>query len=262
MHEIPPLLPFDSIPGDIRDRLTAEGEVFVDLGDGEFGCRGAGFEYGGSRYFVKFAVSGLGMASQSRAIAVHSRVQHPTLVPLIQIMSGDQGPILVFPWVDAAPLRQSQRMRRVPLSDVLRAICDVIDVHAAIEAAGFVSIDLYDGNLLYNDRVHLIDVDEYQPVPFRLDAPRTLGSTRFMAPEEYHQGAWLDSRTMVFQLGRAMAVLLDPPSGDNLDRCPALGPVIGQATASDPEARYPTVVELAAGLGDALAQASLSPGCS
>gem|GEM_PF-5735888 len=236
--------------------------MFIDLGDGEFGCRGVGFDYGGSRYFVKFAVSELGLASQSRSIVVHSRVQHPTLVPLIQMLGGDQGPILVFPWVEATTLRQSQRMRREPLRDVLRAICDVIDVHVAIEAAGFVSIDLYDGNLLYNDRVHLIDVDEYQPAPFRLDAPRTFGSTRFRAPEEYHQGAWLDSRTMVFQLGRAMAVLLDPPSGDNLDRCPALGPVIGHATASDPEARYQTVVELAVGLGDALAQAGLSPACS
>lgn len=255
----PPPLPFDAIRGDVRSFLTAEGKVFADLGDGEFGCRAAGFERDGSRYFVKFAVHEMGVASQRRAITVHEQVQHPALIPLIQVLEGDRGPILVFPWCDASPLRQSQRMRQAPLSDVIRAIRDVIDVHRVIDEAGFVSIDLYDGNLLYRDRVFLIDVDEYRPAPFRLDTPRTLGSTRFMAPEEFHQGAWLDSRTMVFQLGRAMAVLLDPPRGEYPDRCPALGPVIRQATAPDPEARYPTVADLTAGLDAALARAGLSP---
>ncbi|OYU68980.1 MAG: hypothetical protein CFE28_02625 [Alphaproteobacteria bacterium PA2] len=187
-------------------------------------------------------------------------MRHPTLVPLIQTIHGDQGPVLVFPWVDAAPLRQSQRMRSTPLEDVLHASKDVIDVHRAIEAAGFVSIDLYDGNLLYNDRIHLIDVDEYRPSPFILDAPRTLGSTRFMAPEEFLRGARLDSRTMVFQLGRTLAVLLDPPAGNSLDRCPALGPIIGRATAHDPEARYQTVAELADRLKECLRSLAMTGG--
>jgi serine/threonine-protein kinase len=84
---------------------------------------------------------------------------------------------------------------------VLGAIEEVIELHAAIDEAGFVSIDLYDGNMLYDDRIHMIDVDEYRPSPHVLDADRTLGSTRFMAPEESRRGATLDSRTTVFQLG-------------------------------------------------------------
>ncbi len=252
MFERPPPLPFKAIPGDVRGYLAEAGSVFADLGDGEFGCRGLGYACGVHRYFIKFAVDDRGLASQRRALAVHSRVQHPTLIPLIQGLDGDLGPILVFPWVDAAPLRGSRRMAAAPLSEVLRAISDLIDAHKAIEAAGFVSIDLYDGNLLYSDRIWLIDVDEYRPQPFILDGPRTLGSTRFMAPEEFRRGSSLDSRTMVFQLGRAMGVLLDPPSGEVSDRCPALTPVIARATAPDPAGRYQTVADFAEDLEAAL----------
>lgn len=165
------------------------------------------------------------------------------------------GPILVYPWIDGQPLRHSLQMTTRPLSVVLRAIHDIVDVHKAIEAAGFVSIDLYDGNLLFGEKIWLIDVDEYRQKPYVLDAPRTLGSTRFMAPEEFVQGSILDSRTMVFQLGRAMAVLLDPPSGQVADRCPELSPIIARATEADPVRRYQKVEEMSADLGLALARA-------
>ena len=257
MYDIPPPLPFTTIPGDVRATLAATGSVFADLGDGEFGARGVGFARGPHRYFIKFAIDERGAATQRRAMAVHSKVQHPTLIPLIQCLDGDSGPVLVFPWVDAAPLRRSLRMAETPLPEVLRAMGDIVDVHRAIEAAGFVSIDFYDGNMLYGDRIWLIDVDEYRPQPFVLDGQRTLGSTRFMAPEEFQQGARLDSRTMVFQLGRALAVLLDPPSGERLDRCAALAPVIHKATASAPESRYQSVAQMAEDLGEALRRANL-----
>ncbi|MFM7121237.1 MAG: hypothetical protein ACKOZX_13505, partial [Gammaproteobacteria bacterium] len=90
MSDLPPPLPFGSIPGDVRGLLASEGQVFADLGDGDFGVRAAGFERDGSRYFVKFAVHEKGVASQSRAIAVHARVQHPVLIPLIQVLEGDR----------------------------------------------------------------------------------------------------------------------------------------------------------------------------
>ena len=253
VYEIPHLLPLPAISGDVRASLAEIGTIFADLGDGELGCRGLGFGRGAHRYFIKFLVDDRGLAPLRRAMAVHARVLHPTLIPLIQVLDGDLGPILVFPWVDAAPLRHSLQMAAAPLPNVLRAITDIIDVHSAIEAAGFVSIDLYDGNLLYSDQIWLIDVDEYQPQPFVLEGPRTLGSTRFMAPEEFQQGASLDSRTMVFQLGRAMAVLLDPPSGEVLDRCPQLGQIIGKATSADPAHRYQTVAAMAVDFGEALA---------
>ena len=127
------------------------------------------------------------------------------------------------------------------LSETLGAITAVIEAHVAIEAAGFVSIDLYDGNLLYSDRIHLIDIDEYRPAPYRRSDQRFLGSKRFMAPEEHQPGALLDSRTMVFQLGRTAAVLLDPPLGQDLRRATFMISVIDRATQVDPADRFQTV---------------------
>ena len=239
------LLSTIEIDGHVWAALSSMGEIFIDFGDNESGCIAHGVSVEGRRYFVKHVVGPRGAEAQARAIAVHGAVRHPTLVPLLHVIRGCKGPILVYPWIDGERLRRNRLTAQLPLSEVLDAVEAIIDVHVAIERAGFVSIDLYDGNLLYSDRIHLIDIDEYERAPFRLTAERTLGSTRFMAPEEFSRGSILDSRTMVFQLGRAAAVLLDPPEGATLERTPALAPLVARATMPDPEARYQTVAELA-----------------
>lgn len=239
------LLKIEAIDGDVRRRLGMIGDVFADFGDDEADCIAHGVAIDGSRYFVKHVVRPRGVQTQARAMAVHAAVRHPTLVPILHDISGSSGRILVYPWIDGAPLRESRRTGQLPVDEVLTAIDAVIDVHLAIEAAGFVSIDLYDGNLLYTDRVHLIDVDEYEPSPFTLEEERTRGSTRFMAPEEFRKGSTLDSPTMVFQLGRSAAVLLDPPHGSNLQRAPEVRHVIERATQSAPGGRHQTVRDLA-----------------
>jgi serine/threonine-protein kinase len=166
-------------------------------------------------------------------------VQHETLVAPVRVATGDAGPIIVYPWVRGEKLRMNPMVKGLSTAARLAAIESVIEVHALINNAGFVSIDLYDGNLLYDDRVHVIDIDEYRVVPFVVDAERTLGSTRFMAPEEFRRGATLDRRTTVFQLGRTAAVLFDPPQGLLRDRLPpALVHLVARATAAAPNDRY------------------------
>jgi serine/threonine-protein kinase len=233
-----------ALPGDVRAALSRIGDVFADFGDDESGCIAHGVEIGGARYFVKHPVSPRGLATQERAIAIHAAVKHPTLVPLLHRLDGDRGPALVYPWIDGVRLRGSYLMTALETKKVLDAIEAVIEVHVAMERAGFFSIDLYDGNLLYGDRIHLIDVDEYRLAPYvRLD-DRFLGSKRFMAPEEWIAGATLDSRTMVFQLGRLAAVLLDPPQGASLARAQYLRPLVARATDPQPSRRFQTAAEL------------------
>lgn len=243
-----PCTPFPpaAIAGDVRAVLSRLGTIFADFGDDQSGCVGHGIETAAGRWFVKHPLDARGREGQHRALAIHAGVRHPALVPLLQCIEGPQGPVLVFPWVDGERLRGSRRLAEAPLAEVLRAIDAVIDVHVAIDAAGFASIDLYDGNLLYDGRIHLIDVDEYVRGPHRLAADRTPGSTRFMAPEEFCRGAVIDSRTTVFQLGRTAAVLLDPPEGRSLDRFAGLAPWLARATAPDPADRHPSVARLAA----------------
>ena len=244
MPETDPLK-LDRIEGDVRTHLRSIGLVFADFEDRESGCIAHGVAIEGARLFVKHVVSPRGAETQARAIAVHGAVRHPNLVPLLQVIQGRRGPILVYPWIDGARLRESHRTAALETAAVLEAIGALIDLHVAIEDAGFVSIDLYDGNLLYTDRVHLIDVDEYERAPFILPTERTKGSTRFMAPEEFHKGSILDARTMVFQLGRTAAVLLDPPHGRSVARAPAFEGVIARATQADPADRYQSVRDLA-----------------
>jgi hypothetical protein len=78
-------------------------------------------------------------------MAVHSAVRHSALVPLLHVIRGRHGPILVYPWVDGVRLRGSRRTSELPIHAILAAIYALIDVHLAVERTGFVSIDLYDG---------------------------------------------------------------------------------------------------------------------
>jgi hypothetical protein len=244
MQEADPLKT-DGIDGDVRQYLSSIGHVFVDFDDDESGCVSHGVTIEGSKYFVKHVATPRGAETQARAISVHSAVQHTCLVKPLHNISGQRGPIIVYPWIDGVRLRERPKTRELPINQVLDAIYAVIDVHLSVEKAGFVSIDLYDGNMLYSDRMHLIDVDEYETSPFTLREERTKGSPRFMAPEEFQTGSILDARTTVFQLGRTTAVLLDPSFGRSLDRAPAFASVVGRATQAEPNARYPTVREFA-----------------
>ena len=128
----------------------------------------------------------------------------------------------MYPWCSGVVLNHAtvagsdrsglQRFRRLEVDSVLVAIDTILAAHLAVVAAGFVSVDLYDGCFLYDfDRrdMHLIDLDEYRPGPFILAADRLPGSRRYMAPEEFRRGATIDERTTVFHLGRTISELLD-----------------------------------------------------
>jgi serine/threonine-protein kinase len=233
------------VEGDVRAHLQAIGDVFVAFDDDESGCLVTGVTTDSGDWCVKHAVNSRGAKAQARALAVHGAVEHPALVGPVQELAGDAGPVLVYPWVHGERLRHNPLIADLPIDARVEAVDAVIEVHALVNAAGFVSIDFYDGNLLYTDRVHVIDIDEYQRAPFVLDADRTPGSTRFMAPEEFRRGALLDGRTTVFQLGRTAAVLFDPPNGEDLALAPdRLVPVIERAIAPNPDDRFADASEL------------------
>jgi serine/threonine-protein kinase len=225
------------VDGDVRERLRELGEIFVAFDDDESGCLVTALRTESGEWCVKHAVNDRGAAAQARGLAVHAAVRHAALVAPIQVVEGVAGPIVVSPWVQGERLRHNPMVKHLPIATRLEILDVAIEVHALVNGAGFVSIDFYDGNLLYDGKVHVIDVDEYRPAPFVLDAERTLGSTRFMAPEEFVRGATLDARTTVFQLGRAAMVLLD-------DIPQSLASVVERATHPDPGARFADAAEL------------------
>ncbi|GAA4989932.1 serine/threonine protein kinase [Yinghuangia aomiensis] len=251
--------------GPLEVFLADVGVVFRRFEDQDSGCASYGVRTAGGCWFVKTARSRAAARSLERACALHARVRHEAVVPLLHSFHAAGHPVLVYPWVEAEalyhptvrarpdradPAGPMARFRQLPLALVHAALDRILDAHLAVSAAGFVAVDFYDGCVMYDftrHRVHLCDLDEYRPGPFTHDVDRLPGSTRYMAPEEFTRGAVIDERTTVHALGRALRLLLDAGDCESAWRGTGaqLG-VVNHATAPSPGDRYATVCELAA----------------
>ncbi|MFK4104444.1 serine/threonine protein kinase [Streptomyces sp. NPDC019531] len=247
-----PLLDVDDIPG-TEPYLRTVGEVFRIFREQDSGC----FAYGvrlpdGARWFVKEATTDRAQRSLDRAWAFHRAVRHPAIVPqLHRITAGDGRTAVVMPWHDGEILYDPTaraRFRALPLARVHHALDRVLDAHLAVEAAGQVAVDLYDGAFLYDfdaHALHLTDLDEYRRGPFVVTEDRLPGSSRFMSPEEWRRGATIDTRTTVHVLGRTARLLLDAGPGEDAFRGTAAQlAVVERATRPDPRERFGGVREL------------------
>ncbi len=239
--------------------LDAVGHRFVTIEGHDSGCTSYGVRVGDERWFVK-AAYGADVAQLDAAWAVHRRVRHRAIVPVIGRFDLDgerePGQAIVTPWVDGAILNDPfapgslpyddpgsslNRFRALPVEEVLAAYDEILDAHLAVAAAGLVAVDFYDGCLIYDfadRRMWLVDLDLYAP-PYTLGLDRQYGSSRFMAPEEWVRGSHIDERTTVFTLARAACQLLCLPGGDETTwrGGPAQLAVLRRATRPDPEAR-------------------------
>ena len=100
---------------------------------------------------------------------------------------------------------------------ILAALDSLYDLHARLDAAGWVEGDFYDGALLYDFDAHqltVVDLDTYRQGPHRNDMGRMFGSSRFMAPEQFSRGAPIDTRTTAYVLARTALVFLSDASLD------------------------------------------------
>ncbi|MDX3383553.1 serine/threonine protein kinase [Streptomyces niveiscabiei] len=247
-----PLLDIDDVPVPLESYLPGIGEVFRRFAAPaqDSGCTSYGVRLpGGERWFVKTPTTPEACGTLERAWRFHRAVRHPAIVPQVHRL----GAAVVMPWRDGGLLYAPEHrasFRRLPLPEIHRALDTLLDAHLAVEAAGWQAVDFYDGALLYDFRreaLHLIDLDEYRPSPFRLDADRLPGSRRFMAPEEWRRGARIDARTTVYVLGRALRLLLDAGDGERAWRgTPAQSAVLERATREAPGERFADVRELAA----------------
>lgn len=221
------------------------------------GCVSYGVEDAGDRFFVKTAVTPGGRASLLRAAAFHAAVAHPAIVRPVELGARGEDVVLVYPWRDGMVLNHAtvhgsdrdalRRLQTLPVTEAESAVDLVLDAHAAVARAGFVSVDLYDGCFLYDfaaSRMWLIDLDEYRPAPFLLDGDRLPGSLRYMAPEEFRRGAVIDERTMVFSLGRCIHHLLDSDVGWRGTAAQAA--VVANACGAASETRFASVEALIA----------------
>lgn len=261
-----PLLDVIRVDRALPDYLESCGDVFATITGHDSRNTSYGVAVAGERWFVKHAAAGdtAALGELASAIRFHAAVRHPAIVPLVGVVHASDGLAIVHPWRagevlhDPAapgalprtdPRSAFARFRALPLAELLAAIEVVFDAHVAVARAGFVAVDFYDGAVLYDfeaGATHLIDLDNYRP-PYTLDRERQLGSSRFMAPEEWQRGASIDERTTVFTLGRAAFVFLGGDRGDpdpRFWRADARRHTVAlRATATAPADRFATVAD-------------------
>jgi serine/threonine-protein kinase len=261
-----PLLDVECIEQTPDVYLNAVGNVFTVF-DGrtqDSGNISYGVQTAQGRYFVKtaghpddpnpFLDHSERVSLLRNAVRLRRSCDHRTLPPLHQVIESPSGPLLVYQWVDGELLRveaamrdnpQStfQRFRQLSSQKIIRALDLIYELHHQLAQLGWIAVDFYDGCLIYNfDRqeLHIVDLDHYCKAPFINEMGRMFGSSRFMAPEEFEQGARIDEHTNVFTMGRTAAVLL---SDGTLERRPFRGSdglyeVMRRACCEDPGKRY------------------------
>ena len=243
------------------DVVASLGHVFAifdqqDSANISYGVRDAN----GQRWFVKTAgsaeVSPGGLSREERVkllrrdAQLHADIAHPALLTVHNVTETSDGIAVVYDWFDGEllnapserrnhPAEAHQRFASLPRDEIARALDSVIELHVALEAAGWVANDFYDGCLMYDfaaRSMKVIDFECYRRGSFVNDRGRLMGSTRFMAPEEFTLGATIDSRTMVFNLARMVEIFL-------LARheLPAIRAITARATTPSPAERYELV---------------------
>ena len=150
------------------------------------------------------------------AIDLARSVSHSAMPRLLNVLESPEGPALVYEAAEGelvgVPRAQRsdsdsayQRFAHLPTERLLRIFDQLIGLHAALAARGWVAVDLYDGCLIVDfatGQLKVVDLDSYRRGPSTNDMGRMFGSTRFMGPEEFEPGAPIDQRTTVFTLGR------------------------------------------------------------
>jgi serine/threonine protein kinase len=232
----------DVLPANYLDQL---GTIFARFTTQDSGNFSYGVQTDEARYFVKTAGDPANtepylafadrVALLRNATELSRSVAHQALPALHTVIESPAGPLLVYDWRDGDLLHDTavrERFQALPTEEILTALDTLYDLHAALDAAGWVEGDFYDGSLLYDFATHrltVMDLDSYHRGPFRNTMGRMFGSTRFMAPEELALGAPIDTRTNAYVLARAGLILLpDPPA--------ELHAVLQEATTT----RYPT----------------------
>lgn len=191
-------------------------------------------------------------------IALAGAHLHPCIVPLRQIVHGADGLLFIYDRVAGDNLGPSDargRFSRLPLAERIRAVLAVSDALAAICDAGYMVVDWYFGNMIYDwgaSTIWLFDWELCRPNgAFTLEMDSNYGSSSFMAPEEFVRGSRLDPVTLVFNLGR-FALLTLPELAE------PLAPVFARATYPARSGRFATVRMWSQAFRDATGEAWLN----
>lgn len=210
----------------------------------------------GQKYFLKSGPSKFLMADCEIC-----RVNlHRAIPKLHNTIETSDGMLLVFDFVVGMALGPPERLRffALPLDRKLAALSIIFEAKLAIVEAGWILVDFYEGNVIYNfdtDDVWICDFEFYERGDsYILQMDKTYGSSRLRPPEEYCKGERIDQRANVFTLGRyticALSDQIDENWRNRFQGSSELADVIERATQPDRDERSDTVREFV----EALAQ--------
>jgi len=229
-----PLLDRRAIEQPPGEYLSENGKVYAvfDAQVQDSGNISYGVQVGQQRFFVKtsgdphdtrpFLPHDQRVDLLRNAVRLRRSCSHGALPKLHNVFESPHGPLLVYSWVEGEllhagsatrqdPQSAMQRFRRLPLPEITKALDLIYELHFELAQSGWIAVDFYDGCLIYDfasQEVHVVDLDMYREGPFVNEMGRMFGSSRYMAPEEFERGAFIDERTNVFTMGRTAANLL------------------------------------------------------
>jgi serine/threonine protein kinase/tetratricopeptide (TPR) repeat protein len=136
-----------------------------------------------------------------------SDLTHPALVRCLGFSSDGETPYIVMEWLDGEDLSQRLVRGGVGISESVRLISRVAAALGAAHARGIVHRDIKPSNLFLVEQ----DVDRAKVLDFGIAQVRhgasmthtgaTIGTPRYMAPEQARGGREVDARADVFSLG-------------------------------------------------------------
>lgn len=210
---------------------------------------------------------------EARAAA---RLAHPSIVPVFDILTGEDGDWIVMEYVDGPTLRESLKVHGwPPLATAVDWAWQIAAGLAAAHGKGIIHRDLKAENVMIAASGHLKIVDFGLAKPFAADDPglsisgtgAVLGTPRSMAPEQA-RGQQIDPRADLFSFGVLLYELLTgvaPFSGGSPFELltalatqphipvtahdpaipPRLAALVDALLAKSPEARPPSAGEVA-----------------
>lgn len=211
------------------------------------------------------------------AIAV-ANLNHPGIIPIYDIHSGDGMEAIVMELVHGITLRQElDRRHSLPPAEAVRIGVQVADALATAHLSRLVHRDIKPANILLSedDRVMVADfgIAKLAEGADHTQEGTMLGTAKYLAPEQV-DGRPVDARTDVYALGVVLYEMLcgrppfaadtdvatalarlhaDPPRPRQIkaDIPRALDELVMRALARDPDGRYATAAELRAALQSA-----------
>lgn len=210
----------------------------------------------GRDVFIKWYPTELRESWARVEMAIAGAHLHPAIVPLRQMVNCADGVLLIYERVKGESLAtQDIRMRfgALPLAERATAVLVVAEALAAVCGAGFMIVDWYEGNMIYDFDARQIWLFDWELCreddSFLLQMDSNYGSSKLMAPEEFIRGSRLDQSTIVFNLGRYTLLTLP-------ELAEPIASTLARATYPARSERYSTVREFVNTLSAAIAHLS------